>query len=291
MNPTEPQERADDVEPKPVDGDYLAPGDHPASGRNWKAAGGSAVGLGLFAAKFKGVLIALLNFKWILFGAKYGVTAFSFLATIWFYGLFFGWKFGIVFVLLIAIHEVGHVIFVRAFGLSAPAIVFVPGFGAFTTWTGQLDSAYKEAIIAFGGPLLGTLGSGACLALGILDGDKFWLACAYTGFFLNLFNMVPFGFFDGGRIAGAITPALWIGGLVAIIGAAVAFHWWSPILLIFVLLGIPKAIQAFRGQLDPKYYGVTPAERTTVTLLYFCLLAILTAGVLYTHVDVGRIGA
>ena len=293
MNPIDHEPRAEDTGPeRPIEGEYLAPSDHPASGRNWRAAGGSAVGLALVAAKFKGLLFALLNFKWIFFGAKYGLTAFSFLATIWFYGIFFGWKFGIVFVLLIAIHEAGHVIFVRGFGLSAQPIVFVPGFGAFTSWTGQLDSVYKEAIIAFGGPLMGTLGSAACLALGLIDHDKFWIACAYTGFFLNLFNMVPFGFFDGGRIAGAITPMLWVGGLVVLIGAAIVFHWWNPILLIFVLLGIPKAIQAFRGQLDPTYYSVTAAQRATVTGLYFGLLALLVGGMLFTHVDVaGSTGA
>lgn len=291
MNPIDPAQHDEESgHDRPVEGEYLAPNDHPASGRNWKAAGGWAVGLALFAAKFKGLLIAILNFKYLLFAAKYGLTAFSFLATVWFYGAIFGWKFGIVFVLLIAIHECGHAIFVRGYGLAAPAIVFVPGMGAFTAWSGDLNSAYKEAVIAFGGPLLGTLGSAACLSLGLIDHDAFWIACAYTGFLLNLINMVPFGFFDGGRIAGAITPALWAGGLVVIVAAALIFHWWSPLLLLFVLLGVPKAISAFRGQLDPKYYAVTGAERATVSLLYFGLLAVLAAGVIFTHTGGGRLG-
>ena len=128
MNPIEPQDR------NVVEGEYLAPDSHPASGRNWRAAApGAVVGLGIIAAKFKGLLFALLNLKWLLFGAKFGLTAFSFLASIWFYALLWGWKFAIVFVLLIAIHEAGHVIFVRSYGLSVPAIVFLPGLGAFTS--------------------------------------------------------------------------------------------------------------------------------------------------------------
>jgi Zn-dependent protease len=286
VNPNDHERAAEPAPEPPTEGEYLAPTDHPASGRNWRAAGGSAVGLAVLAAKFKGVLFALLNIKWIFFGAKFGLTAVSFLASIWFYALFFGWKFGIVFVLLIAIHEVGHVLFVRSFGLSAPAIVFLPGMGAFTTWTGSLDSAYQEAIIAFGGPLLGTLGGLTCLGFGLVTGEQFWIAAAYSAFFLNLINMVPFGFFDGGRITGAISPSFWIGGLIVIVAAAFAFHWFSPILLIFVILGIPKAVAAFRGKLDPQYYKVTTKQRTTVSVLYFGLLALLTASLVFSHVEV-----
>jgi Zn-dependent protease len=292
VNPTDREHQAGEPgSDPPVEGEYLAPNDHPASGRNWRAAGGTAIGLAAVAAKFKGLLFALLNFKWLFFGAKFGLTAVTFLASIWFYALFFGWKFGIVFVLLIAIHEAGHAIFVRGFGLSAPAIVFLPGFGAFTTWTGKLQSAYQEAIIAFGGPLLGTLGGLACLGLGLATNEHFWIAAAYTAFFLNLINMVPLGFFDGGRIAGAISPSFWIGGLVIIVAAAVAFHWWSPVLLIVVLLSVPRAIAAFRGQLDPQYYAVTATQRNTVAVAYFGLLALLTASLVFSHIAVpGQIG-
>jgi hypothetical protein len=170
VNPNEHPDRVDEpqvVEPKPPEQEYLAPNTHPASGRNWRAAGGTAIGFAVIAAKFKGLLFALLNFKWIFLGAKFGLTAVSFLASIWFYALFFGWKFAIVFVLLIAIHECGHAIFVRGYGLSAPGIYFIPGLGAFTTWSGTLQNAYQEAVIAFGGPLLGTIGSAMCLGLGL----------------------------------------------------------------------------------------------------------------------------
>lgn len=283
MNPIEP--RAPDPH-GPVEGEYLAPDPNPASGRNWKAAGGGAVGITVLFAKFKGLLFALLNIKWIFLGAKFGLTAVSFLASIWFYALFFGWKFAIVFVLLIAIHEVGHAIFVRGFGLSAPAIYFVPGFGAFTTWSGGLQSAYQEAVIAYGGPLLGTLGSLGCLGLGLATGERFWIAAAYTGFFLNLINLIPLGFFDGGRITGAISPSFWIGGFVVIVAAAIAFHWWSPILLIVILLSIPRMIAAWKGQLDPRYYDVPAAQKVSIALAYFGLIAVLTASLVFSRIDV-----
>jgi Zn-dependent protease len=261
--------------------------DEKASGRNWgKAGGGIVVGIAALLAKFKFLLLGLLKFKYLLYGGKFGLTAISFVASIWFYTLFFGLKFAIVFVLLIAIHEMGHVIFVRGFGLSAPAVFFLPGFGAFTTWREPPKSVYQESVIAFGGPLLGALGGIVCFAYGYTTHEPFWYACAYTAFFLNLFNMIPLGFFDGGRMTGAISPALWIVGFAAVIVAAVAFHWWSPILLIVVLLSIPRALQAWRGRLDPRYYGIPGTQRLTVALAYFGLLAVLVAGMVAARVDV-----
>ncbi len=265
-------------------GEYLAPDASPASGRNWKAAGGTAVGIGLVIAKFKGLLFALLNLKWILLGSKFALTGASFLASIWFYSLFYGWKFALVFVLLIAIHEGGHVAFVRGFGLSAPAVFFVPGLGAFTSWKGAQQSVYAESLIAFGGPLFGGLAAGACLLYAVATGSGFWMAAAYVGFFLNLFNMIPIAFLDGGKMTGAISPRLWIVGFAFVIVATIAFHWWNPILLILLVLSIPRVVQTFRGQIDARYRDVPDAQRATITAAYFALLALLAAGLVVSHV-------
>jgi len=271
---------------QPVEGEYLAPQRKPASGRNWNAKGGVLAGLALLAAKFKGVLLLLLKFKYVLYGSKFALSGVSFLASIWFYTLFFGLKFAIVFVLLIAIHELGHVIFVRGFGLSAPFVFFLPGFGAFTTWRDAPQSVYQESVIAFGGPLLGTLGGLVCYAYGYVTNEPFWYACANTAFFLNVFNMIPLSFFDGGRMTAAISPNFWLLGFVLVLGLAVAFHWWSPILLIVILLSIPRVLQAWRGKLDPRYYAVPGRVRLGIACAYFGLLAVLLACLVFTRVAI-----
>ncbi|MGH7747805.1 MAG: hypothetical protein ACREQ5_24050, partial [Candidatus Dormibacteria bacterium] len=252
----------------------------------FKKAGGAAVGLGLLIAKFKTVLLALLNVKWLLFSGKYALTAVSFLASIWFYSLLFGAKFAVAFVLLIAVHEIGHALVVRALGLRAPFIVFLPGLGAFTTWSGGMQSIAQEATIALGGPLLGALGSFACLGYGAATGEPFWFAVAYTGCFLNLLNLIPFGIFDGGRIAGAVSRGLWIVGLAAIVVAALVFRWWSPVLLIVVLLSLPRALAAWRGQLDPRYFALAPQARLAIALAYFGLIGCLLAGLVVARAAV-----
>jgi Zn-dependent protease len=257
----------------------------PESSR-WRTAGGAAVGLALLLAKFKAALFALLNLKWLLLGSKFLISGLSFVASIWFYALFFGWKFGIVFVLLIAIHEAGHILFMRAVGLPAALPYFIPGLGAFTALRGPLPSIFQEAIVAFGGPLLGTLGGVVCFAYGYATGNPFWYAAAYTAFFLNLFNMFPVAFLDGGRMAGAISPSLWSFGLVLLVVLAVAFHWWSPLLLILIVFGLPRAIAGWRGRLDPAYYGIPGSRRVTISVAYFGLIAALLILMLASRIAV-----
>ena len=269
---------------RPVEGEYLAPDPaERASGRNWRAAGGTAVGFGLLAAKFKGLLVALLNFKFLLFGGKYLWTAITFALSVWTYTLFFGFKFALVFVLLILIHEVGHALFIRGFGLAAPNITFVPLLGAFTSWHGEVRSGFERSIIAYGGPLLGTLGAAACFAYGFVTNEPFWYACAYTAFFLNLFNMIPMGMFDGARIVAPIPRPLWIGGFVTVGVAAVAFHWFSPLLLLILILSVPHTIAIWRAgaTADPT---VSDGQRMAISLAYFGLLAVQLAGVVLSHV-------
>ena len=52
-----------------------------------------------------------------------------------------------------------------------------------------------------------------------LDSDLL-IALAFTGFFLNLFNLAPISPLDGGRIVAAIHPSLWVVGLVLLAGGA-----------------------------------------------------------------------
>jgi len=285
MNPTGHDDEPHEPPHEAIEGEYLAPDPHPASGRNWKAAGGSAVGIALLAAKFKGLIFALLNLKYLFFVGKFGLSALSFLASIWFYVALFGWKFGVAFTLLLLLHEAGHAVFVRGYGLSVPNIYFLPGFGAFTSFTGTY-TPYQEATIAFGGPLFGAIGGLVCFAYGALTNEPFWFAVAYTTFFLNAFNMIPLGFFDGGRITGAISPKLWIGGIVLVVTVAIAFHWWSPILLLVLALSIPRTIAAWKGADDARYASVTDAEKTKIAVAYFGLLAIMLAGLVFSHVAV-----
>jgi len=265
----------------PVQGTYIPPA-------RWKIGGGGAVlTLALLISKFKGLLMVLFSLKWFALGAKLGLSSISFLASIWFYAIFWGWKFALVFVLLMAIHEGGHALFMRFYGVPGSLPYFIPGLGALMTIKGRPASVLHESYIALGGPLIGTLGALCCLAYGLTTLNPFWTAAAYTGFFLNLFNLFPVMPLDGGRVVGSISPRVWIFGFGALIAAAIALHWWNPLLLILIILGIPRALAAWRGTPgDDAYYALTIAQRLGIATAYFGLCGVLLVAMLASRVPI-----
>jgi len=150
------------------------------------------------------------------------------------YALLFGWRFAIGFVLLILVHELGHYVEARRQGLSPSLPVFVPFLGAYVALRGQPFDPWRNALISVAGPIAGGLAALACLLYGEATGSDLMLALAYAGFFLNLINLVPVGFLDGGHIlrawrvlhhgGGRPSPAdaRRLGGVVAAMSVATA---------------------------------------------------------------------
>ncbi|MHB1797847.1 MAG: site-2 protease family protein [Vulcanimicrobiaceae bacterium] len=251
-----------------------------------KGLGAIAVAAAALFAKFKALLFLLLNLKWFVIGLKVFWFAGSFLLSLWFYALFFGWTFGLIFLLLIAVHEFGHWFAMRYYGVPSSLPFFIPGMGALVNMRGRPASAFHESLIAFAGPLTGTVASAVCAWIGFQTGQPFWLAAAYLGFFLNLFNLAPVMPLDGGRVVGSISPRIWIAGLALFLVAIFVFRIFNPLIWILVLLSLPQVWAAWKGRLDPRYYDIPIGQRIGVTALYFGLAALLFAGMLLTHVPV-----
>ena len=95
---------------------------------------------------------------------------------------------------------------------------------------------------------------------------------AYVGAFLNLFNMIPVLPFDGGRIAGALSPVLWVGGFVVFLGLSLALHFPLFFVLLFAILALPSAIAGWRGHKDPRFATMTTAGKVRVGLWYLVTL-------------------
>src|SRR5436190_16798052 len=175
--------------------------------------------LGVLLMKFKALLVPVLKFFPVLL--KTGGTMFL---TIWIYAQTWGWWYAVGFVLLIFVHECGHLVAARMLGLKVGAPVFIPFMGAFIALKDAPKNAWIEAQVGIGGPLLGALGSFVCYGIFMVTGAEIFRALAYVGFFLNLFNLAPIGFLDGGRIATAISPWLWLIG-AAVMGAMLVLHF------------------------------------------------------------------
>jgi Zn-dependent protease len=198
----------------------------------------------------------------------------TFLLSLVAYVAFFGWKLGIVILLVLAAHELGHYFAYRAYGLSARLPVFVPFLGAYTQ--GAIAPELEEdAYIALAGPLTGLALAAVCYGVGVATDDRFWLACADISAFLNLFNMIPVLPFDGGRVIGAVWPPLWVAGAIMFIAAAVWLHVPVVLVAIIALLGVPAMLASFRGNPDPRAATMTNAARARVGFWYIATLLAL----------------
>src|ERR1700730_4860741 len=226
-----------------------------------------------FFAKLKFFILPALKFFPILL--KSGGTM---LLMIWVYTAMWGWKFGVGFVLLLLVHECGHLIVAKKFGLKVGAPVFIPFMGAFIALKEAPRNAWMEACVGIGGPVLGTFGSLICNSLGEFFDAPVFIALAWFGYFLNLFNLTPVGMLDGGRIVSAMSRWLWIPGFAVLVW----FGWRYPnfIVWLMVLLSLPRIISLFRKRTEEeqRYFEVTPAQRLTMSILYFGLIVTLIVG-------------
>lgn len=147
---------------------------------------------------------------------KFGGTLISMAVSAWAYSLVlqFPWSFSIGLVVMIFIHEMGHIWAARRKGLPVSAPAFIPFLGALIMMKKQPQDAVTEAYIAFGGPLVGTVGASLTYLVAWWTGYEVLYPVALIGFFINLFNLLPIHPLDGGRIVTAISRWLWVVGLV-----------------------------------------------------------------------------
>ena len=204
--------------------------------------------------------------------------------TIGVYAMIWGVWFAVGFVLLIFVHECGHLLAAKRLGLKVGAPVFIPFMGAFIALKEAPRNAWIEAQVGIGGPMLGTVGAAVCEVIHLVTGNSMFGALAYTGFFLNLFNLLPVGFLDGGRIVTALSPWLWIAGFLIL--AVMTILHPNFLLILILIFSAPRIFFLFRGKSDDerRYFEVTPAQRWTMATMYFGLMVLLVLGMQLSHV-------
>lgn len=235
--------------------------------------------LGALLLKFKSLLLPVLKFFPVLL--KTGGTMFL---SIGIYAMAWGWWFALGFVLLIFVHECGHLLAAKRVGLKVGAPVFIPFMGAIIALKEAPRNAWIEAQVGIGGPLLGTVGAVVCYLLYLATGNPLFSALAYVGFFLNLFNLAPIGFLDGGRIVTALSPWLWLVGAVVL--GLLMIARFNFLLLLILLMSLPRLFSLFRKRTEEeaRYFEVTPAQRWLMGALYFGLIIFLTLAMTLSHV-------
>jgi membrane-associated protease RseP (regulator of RpoE activity) len=210
---------------------------HPRSGlwHSLKRVGSVALALGVAALKYGFVFAKFFSFF-------ISVAAFSF----WFHS----WSFAFGFVLLIAVHELGHVFEARRQGLQVSMPTFIPFIGAYVTIEKAGLTPWRNALISLAGPFFGGLAAAACWGIGEARDSEMLIVLADMGFLLNAFNLLPIGFLDGGQTAHAAREA-----------------WRMPVI-------------QFEGGVPVNAFAPDRSRAVAIVGLYLGLAAVLVAGLL-----------
>ncbi|WP_420971060.1 site-2 protease family protein [Bradyrhizobium sp. B120] len=234
------------------------------------------------------LLLLLSGLKWGKLAASGGSMLLSLVvyATIW------GWRYAAGFIALLFAHEMGHYVAARQRGLDVGAPAFIPFMGAFIALKDHPEDVETEAYVAIAGPVAGTVAALAVYLWARSEDSGLLLAIAYSGLFLNLFNLLPVSPLDGGRVTAVLSPRIWFVGVPILL--ALMLYRPSPMLLIVAILAAPQLLRAWRY--DPHapeniaYYGVPLQTKLEYGAAYLGLAALLAIMTYDVHEMLSRIG-
>ena len=216
-----------------------------------------------FLAKAKSFFFLLFKLKFLL----------SFAGFILIYSALFGWKFGVGFGLSIMVHEMGHYVAAKRRGLKVDLPVFIPGMGAYVRWFSQGVTLDDLAAISLAGPFFGLLFAIAMAAIALkTGGGTVWEALAYTTAWLNVINLIPVAFFDGGQAVYALDRTQrWL----VLATSLIFFGMLHNLTFLFVGLGMGWRL----------WKGDVPERPSSKTLIYFVLLLFALGLIIYRFPD------
>jgi Zn-dependent protease len=223
---------------------------------------------------------SLLLVMGLVAAVKVGSTAgmaLTILLSLAAYALTFGIPFAVGFVVLLLIHELGHVAACRVVGIHTSKPLLIPFVGAVIHLRQMPKNAKVEANVAIGGPAAGSLSALICLLFHLWTDNMLLLVLAYTACVLNLFNLIPCDPLDGGKIADAISANLWWGGVV-IVGVLAGYtgNFFMIIVFFVALLRLWQGVNS-----EQRYYQLALRQRLALAGCYFGLLIVLSGTTLY----------
>jgi Zn-dependent protease len=211
----------------------------PPSGSRWARWLAPLGVFGLFLWKIKFVVaLVLTKGKLLLLGLLKAPTLFSALAFLGVYWSLFGWRFALGVVVAIYVHEIGHVYALSRYGIRASAPMFLPGLGAYVRHELIADPR-QDARVAVAGPIWGLGAALAAAAVALATRSPLWGAIAHFAAWLNLANLLPIVFLDGGRAFRSLSRIeRWIAA------AAFGATWWATHEMLVAILAVACAARA-----------------------------------------------
>src|SRR5947209_14413468 len=200
-------------------------------------------------------------------------TLFSAVVSFGAYSLVYGGWFAVALVVMIFVHEMGHVLEIRRQGMQATAPIFIPFLGAAIFQRSHPTSAVKQAQIGIAGPIAGTIGATAAFLLYLSTGWDVLLLAAFLGFIINLFNLIPVWQLDGSWILAPVSKWVYVAGYGLVVLAILWLH--SIFLIIIALFGISSLVNRFRAADSPYYTSVPRGARWALAGAWLALVVYL----------------
>jgi Zn-dependent protease len=226
----------------------------------WANAGGAIGVIGFLLWKFKFLLVfALTKAKLLLLGLTKASTFFSMLLSVGVYWSLWGWKFAVGVVLSIYVHEMGHVMMLRRYGIRATAPMFIPGIGALIRLKQYPASPHEDARVGLAGPVWGFGAVVGSYLLHLATGAEIFAAIARFGAWVNLFNLLPIFQLDGSHAFRALSK-FERGGIAALMLGM----WFVTQEGLLLILGVVAVFRCFQKD--------APAQRDLPIFLEFAFL-------------------
>jgi Zn-dependent protease len=105
----------------------------------------------------------------------------------------------VMLIVVLLIHETGHLIGMRLFGYTNVQMFFIPFFGAAVSGESRNVATYKKAFISLLGPMPGIIIGCVLMFMYATTGRNDYLNTAGMFLIINCFNLLPFFPLDGGR--------------------------------------------------------------------------------------------
>lgn len=104
-----------------------------------------------------------------------------------------------IIIIVIFVHELGHLIGMKIFGYRDVKMFFIPLLGAAASGRSANSSGTQQAIVSLMGPIPGIIIGIVCAFIYFITNNELMSVCAAAFLFINGFNLLPFYPLDGAR--------------------------------------------------------------------------------------------
>lgn len=132
----------------------------------------------------------------------------SILLTFVVYSFLINWKIALLLMFGVGFHEGCHLFAAKMRGMNTKGFFLIPFIGGVALITSRYKSYWDQAIVVLAGPFGGGAMAALFAAAYYITGMPVIATAAMWMLFLNVFNLLPISFMDGGQLMGTVTYSI-----------------------------------------------------------------------------------